>query len=162
MVDILPMGHFYQFGYLASDLDAAVEALRDRFGITQTRRERSAPWMETLHAWTGETMVEVIVCGEGAPALYTDYPLPAPGDLLLHHLGRRIMDDDTWASMERAVAARGIGTSMMGSHLDGQLRYAYVDTRAMLGLYTEYVMLTGAALGVYDDVPHNGEIGHVS
>jgi hypothetical protein len=155
MADILPMGHFCQFGYLASDIDAAAAALEDRFGITKVRRKRSSPWMETLHAWTGDTMIEVIVCSEDAPSLYTDYPRPAPGDLLLHHLGRRIMDEAAWAIMERAVAARGLGTEMTGDFMDGQLRYAYVDTRAMLGLYTEYVMLKGAALAIYDDVPHN-------
>lgn len=155
MTDILPMGNFYQFGYLASDIEAAAVSLRERFGISKARRKRSAAWMETLHAWTGDTMVEVIVCSEGAPSLYTSCTLPSQGDLLLHHLGRRIMDAAAWASMERAVAAHGIATEMVGSVLDGQLRYAYVDTRAMLGLYTEYVMLTGAALGMYDDVPQN-------
>lgn len=155
MADILPMGHFYQFGYLTRDLDAAGETLRDRFGVTRTRRKSSAPWMETLHAWTGETMIEVIAIGPGAPRLYADFTLPPPGNLLLHHLGRRIMDDATWAGMERVVAAQGLETEMMMTVMDGQLRVAYVDTRAMLGIYTEYVMLTGAALHIYDDVPHN-------
>lgn len=156
MADVLPMGHFYQFGYLSRDIDAAAAALRDRFGITQVRRKRSSEWMETLHAWTGDTMVEVIVCGEGAPALYTDFPLPPAGDLVLHHLGRRIMDEETWAGMERVAASQGLVTEMMGSVMNGQLRYAYVDTRRMLGLYTEYVMLSGDALRIYDDVPQNG------
>ncbi|MDO7834801.1 hypothetical protein Q4610_07050 [Sphingobium sp. HBC34] len=156
MADRLPMEHFYQFGYLASDIDAAAQALRERFGITRTRYKRPSDWMETLHAWTGDTMVEVIVCGQGAPALYTDFALPPPGDLRLHHLGRRIMDDAVWQAMERVVAARGIGTDMMGAVMNGQLRYAYVDTRAMLGIYTEYVMLRGDALKIYDDVPQNG------
>ena len=155
MGGILPMGNFYQFGYLASDIDAAERSLGELYGITKVRRKRASEWMETLHAWTGDTMVEVIVCGPGAPSIYTNQPLPVAGNLMLHHLGRRILDEGTWHQMEQAARQRGLCTEMMGSVMNGQLRYAYVDTRAMLGVYTEYVMLSGDALHIYDDVPQN-------
>ena len=55
--------------------------------------------------------------------------------------------------MELAVVANRLDTPLSGSVMDGGLRYAYVDTRPMLGVYSEHVMLSGDALAIYDDVP---------
>ena len=153
---MLPMTGFYQFGYVTRDLDAAKQALRDHFGVVSTRYRKSSEWMETLHAWTGASMIEVIAVGEGAPPLYTDYVPDEPGKLVLHHLGRRIDSVEQWDAMETAVGSLGLDKPMHGAVMDGDLRFAYVDTRALLGIYTEYVYLMGEALKIYDDVPRNG------
>lgn len=151
----LPLTGFYQFGYVSLDVDAAAAALRERFGVTRTRYRSQGEAMQTLHAWTGDTMVEVIVPGPAALALFTDVLPQAPGALALHHLGRRIEDATGWAAMERAVEQLGLDRPMHGAVMDGQLHYAYVDTRTLLGIYSEYVWLEGEALEIYADVPRN-------
>lgn len=151
----LPMGGFYQFGYVTRDLDAATALLRDRYGVACYRRARPSDWMETAHAWTGTSMIEVIAPGEGAPALYLDYLPSEAGTVRLHHLGRRIDSVEDWAVLEDAIRASGLDMPFGGAAMGGDLRFAYVDTRADLGIYSEYVCLTGAAAALYDDIPHN-------
>jgi hypothetical protein len=108
--------------------------------------------MRTAHAYAGQSMIEIIAVGEEAPALYRDH-LPGDGIARLHHLGYRIADPAGWEALEQAISASGLAAPMKGAVMDGHLRYAYVDTRADLGIYTEYVCLTGPAERIYDDVP---------
>ena len=152
---VLPLSGFYQFGYVTRDLDAAAETLRDQFGITKYRRKFSAPWMEAIHAWTGTTQIEVLCVGEGAPQMYLDYIPEKPGELRLQHLGRRVETLDDWQALEAAIAKGGYDTPLNAVAMDGNLRAIYVDTRDLLGIYSEYVFFTGPALNMYDDVPHN-------
>lgn len=153
---VLPLGGFYQFGYVTRDLDAAIDTLRAEFGVERYRRKQSSPWMEAVHAWTGDTQIEVLQLGEGAPRMYLDYVPDAPGELRLQHLGRRVDTLDQWEALERAIARAGLDTPLNATAMDGHLRAVYVDTRALLGIYSEYVFFSGPALSLYDDVPHNG------
>lgn len=150
----LPLTDFYQLGFVTRDLGRATELLGGRYGIRRFRRKRANDWMESAHAFAGETMIELIAVGEGAPPLYTAH-LPADETARLHHLGYRIPDTASWERLESAIAGSGLATPLKGAAMDGHLRYAYVDTRADLGIYTEYVCLTGAAERIYDDVPRN-------
>jgi len=154
MASFLPLTDFYQFGFVARDLDAATQQLGARYGITRFRRKRANEWMESAHAYVGATMIEIIAVGDGAPALYTDY-LSDDSTARLHHLGYRVADAAAWDNLEEALAASGLSAPFKGAVMDGHLRYAYVDTRADLGIYTEYVCLTGPAATMYDDIPHN-------
>jgi len=152
---VLPLGRFYQFGYVTRDLDAAAETLRTQFGIERFRRKRNAEWMEALHAWTGDTQIEVLQLGEGAPQMYLDYIPAEPGKLRLQHLGRHIDTIEEWQRLEAVVAKSGFDTPLRANAMEGQLRALYVDTRDLLGIYSEYVYLSGAALNLYDDIPQN-------
>ena len=151
----LPLGGLYQLGFLTHDLEAGMARLRDRYGVTRFRLRRSNDWMETAHAYAGESMLELIRVGPGAQAPYAE-SLPPPGAVMrLHHLGRRVADDAGWAALQAAIAASGLDVPMQGEVMGGDLKYAYVDTREEFGLYSEYVMLKGAAERMYDDVPKN-------
>lgn len=152
---VLPLGGFYQFGYVTRDLDAALDTLRDQFGVTRYRRKRNADWMEAIHAWVGDSQIEVLQLSEGAPQMYLDYVPDEPGPLRLQHLGRRIETLEQWEALERTIARGGFDTPLKGSSMNGQLRAVYVDTRALLGIYSEYVYLAGEALRIYEDVPQN-------
>jgi hypothetical protein len=109
---ILPLGRFYQFGYVTNDLDGAAETLRTQFGVERCRRKRSAEWMEALHAWTGDTRIEVLQLGEGAPQMYLDYVPAEPGTLRLQHLGRYIDTLEEWETLEAVVATSGFDTPL--------------------------------------------------
>lgn len=144
---------FYQMGFVARDLDHALMTLGNRYGVARFRRKRSSEWLESAHAWLGNTMIEVLAVGSGAPSLYDDHIPVDPAAVRLHHHGYRAANADAWAAINRQVVAAGLAAPMRGAVMDGQLNYMYVDTRADLGIYSEYVYLTGAATGIYDDVP---------
>lgn len=151
----LPLSRFYQFGFIAGDLDFATRRLGEHHGIRHFRRKRANDWMESAHAYVGETMIEIIAAGPDAPRLYTDHLPEAGAAARLHHLGYRIPDVFAWEQLESAILSTGIATPMKGTAMDGHLRFAYLDTRSDLGLYSEYVCLTGPAERIYDDVPRN-------
>lgn len=154
MTPALPLANFYQFGYVTRDLDAATKLLGERYGVSRFRHRQANEWMTTAHAYAGPSMLEIIAVTAAAPRLYTDY-LTDDAVARLHHLGHRIADEAEWEKFETALAASGLAAPMKGAVMDGHLRYAYVDTRADLGIYTEYVCLTGPASTMYDDIPHN-------
>ncbi len=56
--------------------------------------------------------------------------------------------------MGEELAASGL-KYYHSSHMDGGLNVYFVDTRAEIGVHTEYVYLKGDALTMYDDVPRN-------
>lgn len=144
----------YQMGFVTDDLDAAQERLGRRFGITRYRVKRDPARISTAHAYAAEMMIEIIEPGPDAPAVYrTD--VPRGGAVRLHHLGYRVRDVAAWERILALVEDEGWATPLRGAVMDGHLRYLYVDTLADLGIYQEYVCLTGPALALYDDVPAN-------
>ncbi|MEO5597067.1 MAG: hypothetical protein ABIQ66_00465 [Novosphingobium sp.] len=152
---LLSLGGFYQFGYVTRNLDAALVTLRDTFGITRVRRKHSSPTMESLHAWVGTTMIEVLQLSEGAPQMYFDYLPETVGELRLQHLGYRVATLADWDELNAAAARLGLAVPLYADMMEGQLKACYFDTRALLGHYTEFVYLAGAMAGMYDDVPQN-------
>ncbi len=144
----------YQMGFVTADLDAAQVRLGKRFGIQRFRVKRDPAHMSTAHAYAGDMMVEIIQPGPDAPAIYHEN-VPGQGAVRLHHLGYLVPDVQSWAAIEDIVAREGWETPLHGAIMDGHLRYLYIDVRADLGIYQEYVCLTGPALRLYDDVPAN-------
>ena len=144
----------YQMGYVTDDLDAAQERLGRRFGITRFRVKRDPVGMSTAHAYAGDIMVEIIQPGPGANPVYHEN-VPTGGAVRLHHLGYRVPDVSNWDRLIARIDAEGWATPVRGAVMDGHLRFVYVDTLADLGIYQEYVCLTGPALHLYDDVPAN-------
>jgi len=144
----------YQMGFVTDDLDAAQARLGKRFGITQFRVKRDPQRLSTAHAYAGDIMVEIIQPGPDAPAVYHE-DVPTGGAVRLHHLGHMVPDMETWKEIENIVAREGWDTPLKGSVMDGNLHFLYVDARADLGYYQEYVFLSGPALRLYDDVPAN-------
>lgn len=144
----------YQMGFVTDDLDAAQERLGRRFGISRFRVKRDPRVMSTAHAYAGDMMVEIIQPGPDAPAVYHE-DVPTGGAVRLHHLGHLVPDVESWDRIVAQVKAQGWDTPVGGTVMDGHLRYLYVDARADLGYYQEYVCLTGPALHLYDDVPAN-------
>lgn len=144
----------YQMGFVTDDLDAAQERLGRRFGITRFRVKLDPQRMSTAHAYAGDMMVEIIKPGPEANAVY-HANVPTGGAVRLHHLGYRVPDVENWDRLIAHVDREGWATPVRGAVMDGHLRFVYVDTLADLGIYQEYVCLTGPAVHLYDDVPAN-------
>lgn len=144
----------YQMGFVTDDLDAAQERLGKRFGIQRYRVKRDPVRMSTAHAYAGDMMVEIIMPGPEAPAVYHE-DVPSGGRVRLHHLGHLVPDMETWREIEAVIAREGWDTPLKGTAFEGSLHFVYVDAREDLGYYQEYVHLTGPSLRLYDDVPAN-------
>jgi hypothetical protein len=144
----------YQMGFVTADLNAAQERLAARFGVQRFRVKRDPERMSTAHAFAGDMMLEIIQPGPTASPIYLQ-DVPTGGAVRLHHLGYLARDLEAWNEIEAIVAREGWDTPVRGAVMEGHLRYLYIDARADLGCYQEYVCLTGPALRIYDDVPVN-------
>ncbi|MBG6120136.1 MULTISPECIES: VOC family protein [unclassified Sphingobium] len=151
----LPLDGLYQLGFTTRDLERAQQLLGERYGISRWRVRQPNPRMRTAHAYAGESMIELIEPSPEGDRLYLDHMPQGDGVARLHHLGRRIADAQAWERLEQGIAALGLAVPMGGSVMEGDLHYAYVDTRADLGIYSEYVWLQGKALSLYDDIPRD-------
>lgn len=144
----------YQMGFVTDDLDAAQERLGRRFGISRFRVKLDPQRMSTAHAYGGDMMIEIIKPGPEANPVYHEN-VPTGGAVRLHHLGYRVPDVANWERLVGQIDREGWATPVRGAVMDGHLRFIYVDTLADLGIYQEYVCLTGPAVHLYDDVPAN-------
>lgn len=144
----------YQLGFVTDDLDAAMARLGRRYDISSYRVKRDPQRMSTAHAYAGDMMIEVIQPGPDANPVYHEN-VPTGGTVRLHHLGYRVPDVAMWDQLIAQIDREGWATPVRGAVMDGHLRFVYVDTLADLGIYQEYVCLTGEAVHYYDDVPAN-------
>ncbi len=148
-----PFTGFYQLGFIGVDLDRATAKLAARHGIEKWRRKRHSPSLETAHAYAGAVMVEVI-CNTDDREIYRGFRPESGEAVRLHHHGYRVADEAQWAEVNDAAHQTGFAC-FPSSAFDGQLKLIYLDTRPDLGIWSEYVYLTGDALHYYDDVPRN-------
>jgi len=145
--------HFFQYGFVARDVDGALGTLRERYGVQKAVVREMFDWLTVALAWSGETMVEVIVAEPGHMLLYDDHKPAERGALRLHHLGFLMPDRPAWEKAEDMIRADGLTIPFQGQ-VPG-VDVMYVDTRADLGLYTEYVRLYGEGERYFHDVPRN-------
>lgn len=158
------MFNFFQIAYVVSDLEQAMRAFRALQGIErfQTNRDvkistRAGP--ANLHfalAFVGAQQIELIEPAGGADGVYRD-ALPREGFAMrLHHLGHLTRSDDEWRHIQAAVAASGRETAVAGTFEHegvALMHYLYVDTRAELGHYLEYMCQTEAGRDLFAAVP---------
>lgn len=132
---------FFQVGYVARDLDAAMAQFSRRFGPVEFQVINAVePNMHTRRialAWIASTMIELIEPNQQVPSIYIDSLPAAPGEIRFHHLGYLIED---YPATLRRLKAEGYEVPFAMSYGD-VLDCCYADTRAQLGHYMEYVRL---------------------
>jgi hypothetical protein len=132
---------FFQVGYVARDADGAMAEFNKRFGpvewqVTMGSAEHPHTKRIALTHRDG-LMIEIIEANDAVASIYRDY-LPAAGPAMrFHHLGYLI---DDYPGTLRRLEAEGYAVPFKLSHGD-VLDCCYVDTRAHLGHYVEYVRL---------------------
>jgi hypothetical protein len=148
----------FQNAYTTRDIDAATRMFAERHGIASFHFMRDIPFGPgaTTHialAWAGDVMIELIQPNGEAANLYSTM-LPADNQLLrFHHLGHLMGDDAAWQRVVDLASRSRLPIAMQGnSH---GVNYLYLDARAELGHYLEYVYLTGDAVHLFDPVPHH-------
>jgi hypothetical protein len=136
-------GHF-QNAYVTPDMDQAVAMLRRDYGVEKVRviEAKTQMWTPTGEGeaamrvgitWVGGLQYELIEPVSGLVDLYREAVVPDQ-PLRLHHIAMRADDLDAVRAesdrCNRPVACSG---------QSGSVRYMYVDARATLGHYLEYV-----------------------
>jgi len=155
MTDISFIGRsFDQLCFVVEDLDEAMETWGSYFGITawsvwedlsvgQTEKTyRGSPAefeFSVAYGFAGDVLIELARHDSGT-SVYKDW-LDEKGQGP-HHIGFRVKDAAEYNTAEHAYTERGIAKAMSGfiegSGVGrGSVRWAYFDTRATLGCYTE-------------------------
>jgi len=139
-------GH-YQNGYVTHDLDRALALVEHRFGLTGwTRFEAEVPVrtvagettmrLKLASAWAGGTNIEIVQPMGGADHHYRTLLPEDPADPAprIHHWALRRED---LAAMRKEIAASGLPLGFAG--VSPAMTFAYMDARASLGHYLEFV-----------------------
>jgi catechol 2,3-dioxygenase-like lactoylglutathione lyase family enzyme len=144
----------YHLAFVTADIEAAQECLAAQFGIREYRVRHNPQAIWSAHAFAGDMMIEIVQPGPDAPPVFHQ-DRPGGGAVRLHHIGYRVRDAQRFSEIEAIVEREGWETPLRSSSMDGHLRVIFIDARATLGFFQEYVLLTGPALRLYDDVPFN-------
>ena len=141
-------GRHYQNAYVTRDVDKAVAGFK-QYADVRALMEIEVPvkvWtpkgegtgvQKLAFVWVGDLNYELIEPKEGdVLAIYRD-ALPADDRLVFHHVCHVV--DDFEALMAR-VEKQPFPVVLKGG-TPGLLEFVYVDTRAWLGHYTEYVWM---------------------
>lgn len=147
---------FFQFGYVTRDLDAACAAFRERFGQVEFLVSEPAPidgnappTRRIALTYIDAVMTEIIEPDPAQTTIYDDHIPATYGPIRLHHFGYLI--DDHEAMLDR-LRGMGYGVPMFGS-MPGVLDYSYADTRADLGVWSEFIRLDEGGRSFFGAVP---------
>jgi hypothetical protein len=147
---MLLKGH-YQNAYVTHDIDAAMAALDRQYGkiqwiifepdmVLKTDDGDKESSVKASLGWYGGLQIELIQPTRGwkqhyEPMLAPDTADPSPR---FHHIALR-RDDE--AAMRTEIAGLGLPLAFEGS-VPGVMVFVYLDARATLGHYLEYVWAT--------------------
>ena len=161
-------GNAYQLGYVARDLEKAMDFLRAKMGVEEfvtrdselmvTVDGRQQPQsMRVALANVGAKQVEVIQPVSGAVGIYIDGVDYDRSAITFHHIGIAVTGPiAAWTTMEEEVRASGDDFALAFAFDDAgapQVRYAYVDTRPYCGHYTEYLWWSPSLQGADGTLP---------
>ena len=145
-----------QLAYVTNDLDRAMAALKDAYGVPgffemstlqPGEDAKGRPVLKFALAVVGGVEIELIEpVGDTAP-VFSDF-LPAGEDLAIrfHHIATRI--DGPLAHWEAHVASLDLARHpvVFEGGVGDMLRYIYTDERATLGHYVEHVWMSAELL----------------
>jgi hypothetical protein len=159
----LPLSGLFQLGYTATDVDQAMREIAGTYGISKFRVSRgvkSLPGMPEMtldqaHAFVGALQIEVNVPTGGDDGIYREF-LPTEGFAIrFHHYGMMVDRAEEVDHIVATLRAKNIPLGFDAS-IPNVARAIYVDVRASLGHYLEYVYQAPEMRSkYYADVPHN-------
>lgn len=152
--------NFTQISYVTTDVDQAVDTLKKTYGIPEFSISRGAEvqtprGMATINAalaFADRKQIEVIQPTGGPDSVYRD-ELPKRGFALRHHhFGHLITRADDWQRVNAVIRARGWATPIGGNYMD-MIHYVYVDVRAEVGHYLEFMYHTEKGMDFFVSAP---------
>lgn len=151
------LSRHFQNAYTTRSLEAAVTMFGTRHGIKEFHYMRDVPFgpdatIQIALAWAGDVMIELIE-PRGAAALYAGH-LPAAGEVVrFHHLGHLVDSRAEYDTVCGRALASGYPVALHGSNHG--INFLYLDARADLGHYLEFVHLDPPMASFFDAVPRN-------
>jgi hypothetical protein len=148
---------FFQVAYVTPDMDRLLATLNDDLGVgpffvirdahIEDQTLRGQPFesrQDLAFGYAGQLQFEVIQPIDGAN-IYTEFLDSRPGGGL-HHTG--ILVDD----YDKAVSEVSATLPLVQTGRSDTTRFAYFDTVATLGAYTEIVQLGERDLGLFEHI----------
>ena len=141
------MNGFFQNAYVTRNLDKAIADLRDKHGVDGqvmeipfaadviTPRASGPVTAKVALVWVGDVQLELIEPTSGLCQIYSN-ALPDDDSMAFHHVGIRIFD---MAALRAEAKAKGWTIAFQGGGEGFQ--FTYIDARATLGHYLEYIEL---------------------
>jgi len=144
--------------YVTNDLDAAMEAYRTRYGVEKFMmydHDTSPGGPRLALAYTGDIFIELLQPG---PASEDFFKVPFEPEMLTirhHHMGYLVQGDEAWDQLLTDLDRQKFPIVLEGEQ-PGFVRYLFADTRAVDGIYREFVMHTGKeGHAMYARIPRN-------
>lgn len=147
----------FHTGYAVRNVDGAIESLRTRLGISEwkiVRLPEDSPGNALAFAHSGNMMLELVDVKPGALPFYTDWIPDDPAVLRAHHHGYYAKDAAEFDALAKQFQERGFAM-VVDAEMPGILNYRYFDTVALLGHYTEFVLMQPGGDAFFADVPRN-------
>lgn len=142
----MAIGQHYQNAYVTRDVAKAAAVFRENADprlVIEYEGEVDL-WtpdgagkgrQKVAFVWLGDFNIELIQPMSGdVLAMYRD-ALPEGDELAFHHVCHRV---DDWEALETYIAQKPFPVILKGG-TPGMLQFCYLDTRAWLGHYTEYL-----------------------
>jgi len=147
---------FFQFGYVTRDVEAACAAFCAKFGpveffVTEPQPidGKAPPTRRIALTYIDDVMTEIIEPDPAQKTIYDDAMPATAGPIALHHFGYLIDDHE---AMLKRLADMGYAVPMHGT-MPGALDYSYADTRADLGIFSEFIRLDEGGRQFFEAVP---------
>jgi hypothetical protein len=161
---LFPGAAVQQIGYATTDCKEAVKRYGERYGVanflllpdTQSiiAPDRTAT-INVAMAFVNGTMIELIEPAGGADTIYREV-LPTNGFAVRHHhLGYAMFSEAEWEAKQEEIERQKISVVLSGE-APGVIRYQYIDLRADIGHYVEYLYYLGqGGQELLKAIPHN-------
>jgi hypothetical protein len=150
---------FFQLGYVTQNVDAACAVFRERFGPVEFLINtpgpidgKAPPTRKIALTYIDDVMTEIIEPDPDQATIYDDHIPATAGPIKLHHFGYLIDDHE---AMLRRLADMGYAVPLAGT-MPRALDYSYADTRADLGVWSEFIRLDEGGRAFFGAVPRHG------
>lgn len=141
-------GWHYQNAYVCDDIEAAIAQFQKRAGVGQIPVHDIDQTIDTpagpkrvssrlAFIWIGDLQYELIQVVADETGIYANCQANG-GPMRFHHICMRV---DDWDSFRAKVDQQDLPLVMERPH-DPHLKFLYLDARAVLGHYLEYVWTT--------------------
>ncbi len=136
-----------QLAYVTNDMDRALKVFADVHGIPRFLDLRDLKLQTGEGAYAQVNLALAIVDGMeieviqplgGADSVYRAGLTGAAFEIRFHHSCRKVEGRQTLAALRQTIVAQGREVVLWGSSPNGA-HYFYVDDRATLGHYSEYI-----------------------
>ena len=156
MIGTTPYADLFQISILIRDLEVAFACFERDHGVANFHRVNSelesivpggVARSQVALGWSGARQIEIIQPLSGAVHIYSDALEGFSGLMRFHHFGIRVRGEvEDWARFREGIGL-GARPVVFEGKIGEDCHFAYVDERATLGHYLEYMWLSDRFAG---------------